>query len=144
MFSPSESSTAYGRFQSGNHASPAYNRHVRGPPIHVTCDCGNERDLRYGEKWKCEQCGKTWNTEQIPAEEYRGLMRDLRRLRLVALAVALCAVAIVLPLAYFVNLGFLFIGPVFLTLAAILIGPFWKSRVRRVVAERPRWELHPE
>ena len=117
---------------------------MRGPPIHVTCDCGTERDLRYGEKWKCEQCGKTWNTEQIPADEYRGLIRDLRRLRFGALVVALCAVAIVLPLAYFVNMGFLFIGPIFLALAAILLGPFWKNRVRRVVAERPRWELHPE
>jgi hypothetical protein len=117
---------------------------VRGPPIHVTCDCGNERDLRYGDRWECEQCGRKWNTEQIPADEYQGLVGELRRLRLVALAVALCAVAIILPLAYFVSLGFLFIGPIFLTLAAILLGPFWKRRVRRVVAQRPRWELHPE
>jgi hypothetical protein len=117
---------------------------VRGPPIHVTCDCGSERDLLYGQKWTCEQCGKTWNTAQIPADEYRGLIRDLRRLRYGALAAALCAVAIVLPLAYFVNLAFLFLGPMFLALAAMLLGPFWKRRARRVVAERPRWALHPE
>jgi len=117
---------------------------VRGPPIHVTCDCGSERDLRYGEKWTCEQCGKRWNTEQIPADEYRDLILDLRRLRYGALLAALCAVAIVLPLAYFVNLAFLFLGPMFLALGAILLGPFWKRRARRVVAERPRWELHPE
>src|SRR6187551_2334751 len=108
-------------------------RAMRGPPIHVTCDCGSERDLRYGEKWTCEQCGKRWNTEQIPAEEYGGLIRDLRRLRYGALIAALCAVAIVLPLAYFVNLAFLFLGPMFLALAAMLLGPFWKRRARRVV-----------
>lgn len=117
---------------------------MRGPPIHVTCDCGNETNLRYGDRWECGHCGRKWNTEQIPADEYRGLVRDLRRLRLVALAVALCGVAIVLPLAYFVNKGFLFVGPIFLALGATLLGPIWKNRVRRVVAERPRWQLHPE
>lgn len=117
---------------------------MRGPPIHVTCECGAERDLRYGEKWQCEQCGRTWNTEQIPAGEYEGLVGDLRRLRVGAMVVAGVAVVTVLLLAYFVSPGFLFIGPVVLALAAMLLGPLWKQRVRRVVAERPRWELHPE
>jgi hypothetical protein len=117
---------------------------VRGPPIHVTCDCGNERDLRYGDRWECEQCGRTWNTEQIPAGEYQGLVSDLRRLRVGAMVAAGGAVAAVLLLAYFVSPGALFIGPILLALAAILLGPVWKSRVRRIVAARPRWELHPE
>ncbi|HET6658186.1 MAG TPA: hypothetical protein VFG61_09840 [Gaiellaceae bacterium] len=117
---------------------------MRGPPIHVTCDCGAERDLRYGEKWECERCKRTWNTEQIPPGEYQGLVADLRRLRVGAMLIAALAVAAVLLLAYFVSPGFLFIGPIVLALAAILLGPLWKQRVRRVVAERPRWELHPE
>ena len=117
---------------------------MRGPPIHVTCDCGNERDLRYGERWECERCGRRWNTDQIPAGEYQGLLRDLRRLRVGAMVVAGVAVATVLLLAYFVSPGFLFIGPIVLALAAMLLGPLWKQRVRRLVAERPRWELHPE
>ena len=117
---------------------------MRGPPIHVTCECGNERDLRYGERWECDRCGRIWNTEQIPVGEYQGLVNDLRRLRVSAMIAAGCGVAAVLLLAYFVNPGFLFIGAIVLALAAILLGPLWKKRVRRIVAERPRWELHPE
>ena len=31
---------------------------LRGPPIAVTCECGEKRDLRYGEEWTCESCGR--------------------------------------------------------------------------------------
>ena len=31
----------------------------RGPPITLTCDCGERRYLRYGERWTCEKCKKT-------------------------------------------------------------------------------------
>ena len=45
----------------------------RGPPITVTCDCGEKRHLRYGERWTCEKCGKTWNTNRIPVEQYAAI-----------------------------------------------------------------------
>ena len=43
----------------------------------------------YGEKWTCERCGRTWNTAQIPADEYRQFLRDIRRPRIWAAVVAL-------------------------------------------------------
>jgi hypothetical protein len=117
---------------------------MRGPPIHVICDCGEERDLSYGETWTCERCGKRWNTQQIPLEEYQGLTRELRRLRFATIGLAVLVVAVLLPLVFFVNEALLFLVPILLAMGAILLGPLWKKRVRRLVAERPRWELHPE
>jgi hypothetical protein len=117
---------------------------VRGPPIKVTCECGEVRSLGYGERWTCERCGRRWNTEQIPAEDYQGLVRDLRRYRLQIVGVAAVAAVVMLALVFFVNEALVFVVPVFLGAAAIFYGPVWKRKVRRRIAERPRWELHPE
>src|SRR5437870_2590340 len=42
---------------------------MRRPPITIRCECGESRDVAYGELWRCERCGRSWNTQQIPAEE---------------------------------------------------------------------------
>jgi hypothetical protein len=117
---------------------------VRGPPISITCECGEKRSLRYGERWTCEQCGRSWNTEQIPAEDYRGFVRDLRRPKLLAVGVALGLATIVLIVALLTSLALLLTLPILLGGVAIFAGPVWKKAVRRRIAERPRWELHPE
>jgi hypothetical protein len=116
---------------------------MRGPPISITCECGEARSLPYGERWTCEQCGRRWNTEQIP-EEYRGFVRTMRRPKLVALAAALGLAGLVAAVAAFTNLGLLFALPILLGGVAILAGPVWKRSVRQRIAGRPRWELHPE
>ena len=59
--------------------SPA--RSCAGPPITITCECGEKRDLRYGEQWQCERCGKRWDTRQIPAEQYEAIRRLQWRFR---------------------------------------------------------------
>ena len=54
---------------------------LRGPPIAVTCECGEKRDLRYGEEWTCENCGRRWDTNQIPHEQYAAIRRTQLRFR---------------------------------------------------------------
>lgn len=117
---------------------------MRGPPITITCECGQAASLRYGERWECPSCGRRWNTEQIPVEEYRGLLRELRRYRLAAIGAALAVLVAYVPLVVFVDEGIIITAPILLAGLAILLGPLWKRRVRRVIANRPRWELHPE
>ena len=117
---------------------------MRGPPITVKCDCGEATSLRYGDRWQCPSCGRLWNTEQIPREEYLGLVRDLRRYRLLAIAAAVGVLAAYVPLVFLVDEGIIFTAPILLAILAIALGPFWKRRVRRVIAERPRWRLDPE
>lgn len=117
---------------------------MRGPPIRITCDCGEAASLRYGEQWECPSCGRRWNTAQIPPEEYGGLARELRRYKLLAIGIALAVLLAYVPLVFFVDEGIIFTAPLLLAGLAILAGPFWKRRVRRAIAERPRWQLHPE
>jgi hypothetical protein len=117
---------------------------VRGPPISISCECGEARSVRYGEVWECERCGRRWDTNQIPADEYLGVHRAMRRWRLVAIGAALAVLAAYLPLALVAGTGILLTAPILLAGAAILLGPLWKRRVRRVIAERPRWELRPD
>ena len=117
---------------------------MRGPPIRITCDCGEAVSLRYGERWTCPSCGRRWNTAQIPAEEYGGLNRELRRYKLLAVAAALAVLLAYVPLVFLVDAGIILTAPLLLAGLAIFAGPFWKRRVRRAIAERPRWRLHPE
>ena len=117
---------------------------MRGPPITIRCDCGESRFVRYGERWECPKCGRRWNTKQIPAGEYEGFVRDLRRFRLEAFALALGLGGALLAVALVVNQALILLIPLVLGGVAIFYGPIWKKRVRRRLAARPKWELHPE
>src|SRR3712207_76550 len=63
-----ERNTVLGRVQwrdGWQHRSRPTIRPVQGPPITITCECGEKRALRYGTRWTCERCGRTWDTNQI-------------------------------------------------------------------------------
>ncbi len=117
---------------------------MRNLPISITCECGESNFVPYGEKWTCGNCGRTWNTAQIPADEYRQFLRDIRRPRIWAAVVALTIAGALAIVALIVNPAMLIVIPILIGGVAILAGPPWKKIVRRRIAERPRWELHPE
>jgi hypothetical protein len=122
-----------------------YNRfEMRGPPITIRCECGEAKEVAYGERWRCERCGRSWNTQQIPAEEYEGLLRRMRRHKLEALAMAAIAAAVMIPLIVVVSSGFIFLVPMVMTAWLFLFLPLWRRRYRRTAQGAPRWELHPE
>ena len=79
----------------------------RGPPITIGCECGERRDLHYGERWTCEKCGRTWNTRRIPLEQYAQLCRTQARFRWMPLA---AAALVVVSLIALVVLGRAFSG----------------------------------
>ena len=54
---------------------------LRGPPISVTCECGEARELRYGERWRCESCGRRYDTTRIPRADYDAIRRTQLRFR---------------------------------------------------------------
>ena len=117
----------------------------RGPPITVTCDCGEKRYLRYGERWTCEKCGKTWNTRRIPLEEYAKLCRTQLRFRWLPLAAAALVIASLIAL---VVLGRAFSGILLVAIAAMAWStfgrPMWKRRYLTAIQNRPRWNIEPE
>jgi hypothetical protein len=117
---------------------------MRRPPITVKCECGDARDLAYGDRWRCERCGRSWNTGQIPPEEYEGLLRRIRRFRLEAAGLAALLAAILVPLIVVVSEGFIYLAPIVAALWLFLYLPMWRRRVRFAARNAPRWQLRPE
>jgi hypothetical protein len=116
-----------------------------GPPIAVTCECGEKRDVRYGEAWTCERCGRRWDTNQIPREQYDVVRRTQLRFRVlpVVVGVLVAALAIFFTLSGNVFSVF-FLLPVALGAWFVFLRPIHRRRYRAAIADLPRWELHPE
>ena len=102
------------------------------------------RHVPYGETWLCEQCGRRWNTSQIPAGEYWGLMRYMRRARLSVIGIAIGFAAVFGLLGVFVSQGLFLLLPVVLGAWFLMYMPMWRRRLRRRARSLPKWELHPE
>jgi hypothetical protein len=118
---------------------------LRGPPISVTCECGEKNDLAYGEEWRCGTCGRRWDTRQIPREDYDAIRRTQLRFRILPVTLGL----LVLALAMFFTLtgnvfSVFFLLPVSLMTWFIFIRPVHRKRYRAAIADLPKWELHPE
>jgi hypothetical protein len=117
---------------------------MRAPPITIACDCGEMKHVPYGETWTCEVCQRTWNTAQIPADEYWGILRDMRRMRLAVIAIALGFTLVFGLLGIFVAPGLFFLLPIVLVGWFIWYMPWWRRKLRRRVRSLPKWKLHPE
>lgn len=117
---------------------------MRGAPITVRCDCGQVQYVPYGETWTCPECSKRWNTNQIPSEQYWGIMRDMRdeRIKVMAFAVAIGVGFVALALSK---------GPAAWALAPVVVGfwmlifmPRWRRKLRVKTRAIPTWQLRPE
>jgi Flp pilus assembly protein TadB len=114
----------------------------KGPPITVKCECGERRDLRYGERWRCDGCGRSYDTNRIPLEEYASLRRNRVRDRILPSIVCAAAAAVALV---FVLIG----RPLAVVVVLPLTGFLWSSFVRparrrrqyQAIADRPRWKI---
>jgi len=124
--------------------SHEYNGLVKGPPITVKCDCGVKRLVPYGETWECDDCHRRWNTNQIPSEEYWGIMTEMRRFRMRAIRSMVILGAVFVYLALAISKSFFFLIPVVTSGWYLFYMPRWRQRVRRHARQVPKWELHPE
>jgi hypothetical protein len=115
---------------------------MRGPPISITCSCGRRNSIPYGSTWTCEECGRSWDTAQIPREEYEVIRRITWKFRLLPIGLGLLVATIAL---FFVLTGNTM--SVFLLLPLSLIVWFTylrdahRRRYRAALADRPRWRL---
>lgn len=117
---------------------------MRGALITVRCDCGQTRHLAYGDEWLCENCGRRWNTSQIPSEEYWGIMREMRRYRLTVMGVAGGVAVVGITLGSLLGVQFFFLMPLVLGFWFLFYMPRWRQKVRRRARSLPTWKLHPE
>jgi hypothetical protein len=118
---------------------------LRGPPIAVTCECGVKRDVRYGEAWRCDRCGRRWNTTQIPAQQYEAIRRTQLRFRVLPVLYGLVVAGTAI---FFTLTGNVFSVFILLPMAMmtwfIFVRPAHRRRYRRAIADLPRWTLRPE
>jgi hypothetical protein len=118
----------------------------KGPLITLNCECGQDRALRYGERWRCEGCGRTWDTNKIPLEEYAAIRRRQVRHRLVPLIGGLILLAaVVLFIVKGRAYGALIVIPFLLTSWNIFVRPFFRRRYRSELIDKlPTWKIEPE
>ncbi|HTU95371.1 MAG TPA: hypothetical protein VMF14_05985 [Solirubrobacteraceae bacterium] len=117
----------------------------RGPPITLTCDCGEQRYLRYGERWTCEKCGKTWNTSRIPVEQYAAIRATQLRYRRVPLAISAFALATVIAcIVVGKALGGLILVGLLATTWSMFFRPIHRRKYRQAIADLPTWKIKPE
>ena len=115
----------------------------KGPLITVTCECGQRRELRYGEVWRCEGCGRRFDTNKIPLEEYAAIRRTQLRYRLFPLAAGLLLLAAVI-VVFIAGRTFsaLVFGAFLLASWAMLGRPFFRSRYRKSLQKNvPTWKI---
>jgi hypothetical protein len=117
---------------------------MKGAPITVRCDCGKKALVAYGERWECDGCGRRWNTNQIPAADYWGVMHEMRRFRLKAIRSMLLLAAVFVVLALTISASFFILIPLAMSGWYLFYMPRWRQRVRGHARQVPNWELHPE
>jgi hypothetical protein len=120
--------------------------HMGSPAITLRCDCGAEGRAAYPEQWTCPSCGRSYDTSQIPAADYKAIEALDRRYRYGNFAVVAVLALLVLSVAYtqeflptLAGLGFVLCG------WFLYIKPLVHRRHRKAVSQLTRsWELHPE
>jgi hypothetical protein len=117
----------------------------KGPPIAVKCECGERRELRYGQCWRCEGCGRSYDTNQIPVDEYASIRRARVRDRILP--------SFVFGAAVVIGLVFVLIGrPLAPIVIFPLVGFLWSSFIRparrrrqyQAIVDRPRWKIESD
>lgn len=118
---------------------------MRALPITLQCDCGQLAGVTYGERWTCPECGKTWDTSQIPQSEYDRLLRSVRRYRLLTLGPPVALTAVLMPLAIFVGVQYGLLLFVLVMAYGLLVVPHLRAKATKSVLSNTRqWELSPE
>jgi len=118
---------------------------TKGPPITVTCECGERTELFYGERWTCPACGRAYDTHNIPASEYAAIRTLQRRFRAVPIALGLTVAALAIVFTLTDNLvGVFFLLPVAIIAWFVMIRPTHRARYSRAIADLPRWDLRAD
>jgi hypothetical protein len=117
---------------------------MRGARITVRCDCGEFGYVDYGRTWACGQCRRRWNTSQIPADEYWGIMRETRRFRIAAIAAAVGCFVPAAVLVPFLGVRGVILFPLLLGFWFMFYMPRWRRQVRQHARALQRWKLRPE
>jgi hypothetical protein len=117
----------------------------RGPRITLTCKCGQHEYLHYGERWTCPKCGRSWNTQRIPLDQYAEIRRTQLRYRRVPIVISVLSLICVVA---FIIVGRAVGGLIVVALGAttwsMFFKPMHRKRYRAALAKLPSWEIEPD
>jgi ribosomal protein S27AE len=118
---------------------------LKGPRITVNCECGETQYLAYGERWRCGNCGRSYDTNRIPQEQYEEIRQISLRFRMlpIAFGALVAAAAIVFTLTGNIP-GVFFLLPVALVTWFVFIRPVHRKRYREAIKGLPVWQLRAE
>jgi len=117
---------------------------VAPPKVTVQCHCGDQLSISYGQRRQCA-CGRTWDTNQIPAADYAALRATVRRFRRNEVAFVLVAAALAAAMYLVGRSAPLFVAvPAFLLVWARWFRPWWRLRKQQKLTDLPVWNLRPE
>ena len=95
--------------------------------------------------WTCPECGRSYDSGQIPADEYAQIRRVQLRFRAVPIALGLVVAALAI---FFTLTGNPFSIFILLPLSAAtwfaFIRPLHRRRYRAAIADLPRWNLRAD
>lgn len=107
----------------------------------VTCGCGGLGRVEPGATWSCPSCGRTYETADIPGDEYAAVASEVNRTKLRALAGFAVIAAVFVPLGFVLGAELWITGAVVLAVFYFAYGPKLKRDVRRIVGGLPRWTV---
>jgi hypothetical protein len=117
----------------------------RGPAITLTCECGASRHLRYGERWTCETCGRSWDTNKIPLDQYAAIRATQLRYRRAPIAVSVLALAAVIACIVIGKaLCALLVVAILASTWSMFFRPLHRRRYRQALADLPTWQIEPD
>jgi hypothetical protein len=118
----------------------------KGPLITLSCECGQRREVRYGERWQCDGCSRKYDTAKIPLEEYAAIRRTQLRYRLIPLVS--CLILLAGMIAFWATgrtYGALVAVPFALASYVMFGRPFFRSRYRRALSRQlPTWNIESD
>jgi hypothetical protein len=118
---------------------------TKGPPITVTCECGERAELFYGERWTCPACGRAYDSRNIPEDEYAAIRSLQRRFRVLPIAIGVVVAALAITFTLTGNIiGVFFLMPVAFIGWFVFLRPTHRRRYREAIADLPRWDLRAD
>src|SRR3954452_11277914 len=118
---------------------------LRGPRITVNCECGQMTYLSYGDTWTCPGCGRNYDSNRIPPDEYDQIRQIAFRFRLLPiLFAALVALAAIVFTLTGNILGVFMLLPIALVIWFVFIRPTHRKRYRAAIQDLPVWQLRAE
>ena len=118
---------------------------LRGPPITVDCECGEQAELQYGDRWTCPSCERVYDTNKIPRDQYEKIRKLQFRFRLLQIVLGVVSISLAIFFTLSGNIFAVFILlPSVIVVWFMLLRPPHRRRFQQAMNELPTWDLRAE